>query len=109
MLVCASPGSVPVLNVGGVDHHGQDHPERINDQVPLSPGDHLVSVLAPRSTLLGGLDTLAVNDAHAGALLPLVAVTDLGAQGVVELRPGAVVAPFAKVVVIRQAHPPRTR
>src|SRR5436309_12634620 len=31
--------------------------------------------------------------------LPLVPAADLGAQGVVDLRPGAVVAPLAEVVV----------
>ena len=38
--------------------------------------------------------------AHAGALLPAGSpVADLGAQGVVDLRPSAVVAPLAEVVV----------
>ena len=36
--------------------------------------------------------------AHTQALLPPVMVTDLGAKGIVELRPGAVVTPLAEVV-----------
>src|SRR5262249_17340709 len=63
------------------------------------PGHHLVGVLAPWPTLLGRLDTLAVNDRHAGAGLPTGLAADLVAQGIVEPLPGAVVAPLAEVVV----------
>src|SRR5262245_5357408 len=93
------PGPVPVLDVGGMDHHRQDQPEGVDQQVPLAAVDHLVGVLAPRPALLGRLDALAVDDRHAGAGLPPGLAADLIPQGVVEPLPGAVVAPLAEVIV----------
>src|SRR5512142_401222 len=92
-------GPIPVLNARRVDHRRHDQAQCVDDQVPLPPVDLLERILAPRAHLLGGLDALAVDDRHAGTLLPTVAVADLGPQGVVDLREGVVVAPLAEVIV----------
>src|SRR5262249_48903660 len=90
---------VAVLDVGRMDRSGHDQAQRVDHDVPLAAVDLLVRVLAMRSALLGGLDALAVDDPHAGALLAAGPVTDAVAKGVVDPRPGAVVAPLVKVVV----------
>jgi ABC-2 type transport system permease protein len=94
-------GPVAILDARRVDHRRHDQAQRVDDQVPLPAVDLLERVLAPRPPLFRGLDALAVDDAHARALLPLVLVADLGAQSVVDLRPSTVVAPLAEVVVAR--------
>ena len=42
------PGPVPVLNVGGVDHYGQQQPHGVYDDMPLPAGDLLARIVAPR-------------------------------------------------------------
>ena len=93
------PGPVPVLDAGGVDHHRQEHPKRIDEQGPLAAVGHLVGVLALGPALLGGLDALRVDDRHARALLPLGLAADVIPQGVIDPPPEAAVAPLAEVVV----------
>src|SRR4051794_19204670 len=92
-------GTVAVLDVGRMDHGGHDQAQGVDDDVPLAAVDLLVRVLAVRPALLGGLDALAVDDPHAGALLAAGTAADSVAQGVVDLGPGAVVAPLVEVVV----------
>src|SRR5271165_3733172 len=92
-------GPVPVLDARRVDHRRHDHPQRVHDQMPLPAVDFLVRVLAVWTPSFGGLDALAVDDAHAWALGATVLVADLGPQGVVDPGPGAVVAPLVEIVV----------
>src|SRR5262245_59534138 len=106
-------GTVAILDVGRMDHGGHDQAERVDHDMPLAAVNLLVRILAMRSPLLGGLDALAVDDPHAGARLPAGAAADPVAQGVVDLGPGAVVAPLVEVVVasapwgeVMRHHPP---
>src|SRR5262249_35663337 len=96
-----------------MDHGGHDQAQGVDDDVPLAAVDLLVRVLAMRPALLGGLDALAVDNPHAGALLAAGTAADSVAQGVVDLGPGAVVAPLVEVVVagapggeVMGKHPP---
>ena len=41
-------GSIPVLDVGGMNHHGQKQPGGIHCNVALAPGYLLARVVAPR-------------------------------------------------------------
>src|SRR6516164_2297148 len=78
-------GAVPVLDARRVDRRGDDHPQGVDHQVPLPPIDLLECILAARPAALGGLDALAVDDAHARALLPPGAMADPGPEDVVDL------------------------
>lgn len=39
-------GSIPILDVGGVDNHGQDQPQGVNEQMPFAPIDMLGSIVS---------------------------------------------------------------
>src|SRR5436305_6203311 len=66
--------------------------------MPLAALDLLAGVEAALPAHLGGLHRLAVDVGDAGRLVPAVGGTDLGAQGVDELLPGAVLLPGIEVV-----------
>ena len=62
---------VTVLNVRRVDHHHQDQPQRIDDDVPLAPVDLLARVISPRppfSVVLTGW--LSITAAEGVGFLP---------------------------------------
>ena len=56
------PGPVPVLNVGGMDHHHQQVAQGVCRYAPLAALDLLAGVITPYAARLGSLDTLAVDD-----------------------------------------------
>ena len=89
----------PVVRRGGGDGHRQDQPQRVHDDVPLAAVEPLATIESVRAADLGGLDGLAVDAPGRGGRLAAGPAADLGAEGVVEGRPGAVVSPLDEVVV----------
>src|SRR5437879_5768965 len=65
----------------------------------LATLDLLAAVVADGTADLGALDGLAVDAAGAGCFLTVGSRADLGAQGVEDLLPGAVLVPGGEVLV----------
>ena len=58
-------GGIPILNVGGQDHHHKDQADGIDQDMPLATVDFLARVVTPLVARLGALDTLAVDNGGA--------------------------------------------
>ena len=91
-------GRRPVVGRGGRDHHRQQQPQRVEQQMTLPPADQLAPVEAPRPADLGPLDRLAVDVADLRRRLPPLGLAGLRTQGIDDPLPGAVVAPLLEVV-----------
>jgi len=65
--------------------------------VPLAAADLLVSVLAPLTAGLGGLDALGIDDAGRGPWLLARLLAGLGIQGVMDPLPQAIVPPAVEL------------
>jgi hypothetical protein len=61
--------------------------------------DQLAVIKAALTSYGSGFDTLAVQTARRGMLMPIGATAHLGSQGVVDALPGSIIAPDAEVVV----------
>lgn len=59
-------GPIPVLNVGGQDHHEEDQADGIDQDRPLASIDFLARLVTPLVAGFGALDTLAVDEGCAG-------------------------------------------
>ena len=94
-------GACPVVGGGHRDHHDQEQPQGVHDDMPLPTGDLLAPVVAPVVGDLGRLDRLAVDAPGAGARLLADGHAHHPTQGVHDLLPGAVAAPLVVVVVHR--------
>ena len=89
-------GPVPVLDVGGVNHHGP----RAARWCPLRCGACARTPCRRRSReapFFRGLHRLAVDDRPAGSSIPSLALPDHGTQCLQNPLPSAVLAPFSEV------------
>jgi len=65
--------AVAVLNISTMDDHGQDQPERVNDNMPLSAGDFLARVITVGPPFWGAAvftDWLSITAALGVGFLP---------------------------------------
>lgn len=92
-------GAVAVLDVGGQDHHHQQHPHCVHQNVAFAPIDFLARVVTVMSTGFAGFDRLAVDNACGGLIPAVVQSTDVIAQVLVNLIEQSALAPSAKVAV----------
>src|SRR5579872_3640984 len=92
-------GGAGVIDVGRRDHHGQQHSQRVHDDVPLAAADLLTAIGAHLLAAVRRLDRLAVDAGDPRVGVAAGALTDAGAQGVPEQVPGAVARPGLEVVV----------
>ncbi len=89
-----------IVNASGGNQHGNQKPQRIDQQMPLAPLDFLASVITPCLTAhLGGLHRLTVDAHRAGSGLAAFLGTNLHSQRIEELGPGAVVSPLGEILV----------
>ena len=70
-----------------MNHHGQQQPQRVDDDVPLAPFDRLASILASLSAHQRRLHTLRVDDGCRGAGIAPFFQADFLPQGIVQLLP----------------------
>src|SRR6185295_3786961 len=79
--------------------HRQQQAQRIDQDMPLAPFDHLAAVIPSYAAYLGGLDALAVQTTSSRMFVSASLAAHLGPQGVVNALPAAIIAPDAKVMV----------
>src|SRR6516165_1125777 len=91
-------GALGIVHRGSRDRDGQQHSQRIHDDVALAAGDFLATIVAAFSAL-GGLDRLAVDRGGAGRDLPVVLQPYFDAQSRQDLSPDGVTDPGAEIVV----------
>jgi hypothetical protein len=94
------PPSLPILDIGGGDHHRHDQPECTNQNRACAPGDFLVAVTANCRALCGSLDALALGTARRRFGTPL-ALPFPATERVHALGPDAVSTPAAEVPIDR--------
>ena len=92
-------GSVPVLNVGGQNHYGEQQANRIDQDMPLAPIDFLARIIATFVAAFTAFDALAIDDRRTG----LAVASRQQARGLpqvgVDLHPETIAFPEAKVMV----------
>src|SRR5712692_3931270 len=81
------------------DHHGQDQPQGIHEQMPLSAVDLFDRVVAPLALDFRALDALAGPAPRSRVFMTTHGLPEPGPQCVVQTLPRATVAPLPKVVV----------
>src|SRR5436305_13798650 len=91
------PRALGIRDRGGRDYDRQEQAQGVNQHMPLAALNHLASVVAAYAPHARGFDTLAVQTAGRGMLMPAGTAADFGAQGVVNALPGAVIAPDAEI------------
>ena len=90
------PGSIPVLFIGGADIDPQQQAQDVDQDMAFASRGLLTSVVAAHPALVTDLDGLAVEDGGGGTGLTAVGLADLGAQGVMDTFPDALLNPEAK-------------
>lgn len=69
-------GSIAILQVGRMDHHGQNQTHRVNQEVALSSHDLLARIVAAHSAVVSHFNALAVEDRSSrGFFFPLLSRT----------------------------------
>src|SRR5215475_4133461 len=94
--------SVAILNVGSVYLQAQQMTGGVGDDVALAPRYFLAGVITARATALGGFHRLAVDHASRWARATSHRLTRLHHQHMVDLVPGAVVAPAIEMALNRR-------
>ena len=89
-------GSIPVLFIGGADIDPQQQAQDVDQDMAFASRGLLTSVVAAHPALVADLDGLAVEDGGGGTGLTAVGLADLGAQGVMDTFPDALLNPEAK-------------
>lgn len=74
----------------------------VSEKVPFASFDLLASIEPARTTSLGGFNRLAVDHSCGGAGLPAIGLTRHHDKMVVDLLPGAVVAPSVEIPLHRR-------
>src|SRR5690606_23642830 len=90
--------ALAVVDVGGVDQHGEEQPERVHEDVPLASVDALPAVEPARPADVARLHRLAVDDGGRRARLPPGLPPDGAAEPVEQPREEAAVTPPPEVV-----------
>src|ERR1043166_1274061 len=79
--------------------HAQQQPQGIHQNVPLASVDLFAGIKPNLAPMAVGFDALAIQYGGAGLGVTFFIVTNAGAQGIIESRPGAVQAPRAEDVI----------
>ena len=89
--------TILILNIGRMDHTSDQHPQDIDQHMPLSTAHLFPAIIAALTAALRGLDRLAVEDGcgRGGLLTGLAA--DGRVQRVVKTQPQAIATPAREV------------
>src|SRR6266436_3180677 len=93
-------GCDPIIETSAGNQDGQQHPQRIDQQMPLAAFDVLAPIIpALRASPLGGLARLTLDAGSTGGRLTPCGHTNPLAQGPDQLRPCPIVTPLGKIVI----------
>src|SRR5689334_23752285 len=81
------------------DDHRQHQAQGVDQQVAFAALDQLAVIEATLASHGSGFDTLAVQTASRGMLMPAGATAHFGPQGIVDALPCAIIAPDTEVMV----------
>src|SRR6266536_3480260 len=90
---------VSLRTTGPGNDHAQQQSQGIHQNVPLASADLFAGIKTDLAPVAVGFDALAIQYGSAGLGLALFVVTNAGAQGIIESRPGVVQAPSAENVI----------
>ena len=94
-------GTVTILNVGGMNDHGQKKSQGVDQKVPLPAVDFFSGIITAWPSLLGRLDRLAIQDGSARLLVPTLTLPNSCSQAVMDLFPEPCLAPAPVIPVNR--------
>lgn len=92
-------GGLRLMEIGGMDHHGQQTTDRVDDDMTLASLDHLAPIETAFSAQFGRLHALAVDNSGTGCGVSAGVEAHALAGMTQDLVEGTISGPGAKVVV----------